>query len=64
VAVAVRKGDGDPVMPCGRCRQVLWEHGGPECLLDGDGTVQPLSAVLPGAFDPTHLAPPDPTPRN
>jgi cytidine deaminase len=55
VAVAVRKGNGEPVMPCGRCRQVLWEFGGAECLLDGDGTIQPLSAVLPGAFDATHL---------
>ena len=21
-------------MPCGRCRQLLWEHGGAECLID------------------------------
>jgi len=58
VAVAVRKADGEPVMPCGRCRQVLWEFGGAECLLDGDGTIQPLRAVLPGAFDGTQLPPP------
>jgi cytidine deaminase len=57
VAVAVRRADGSPVMPCGRCRQLLWEHGGPDCLLDASGTVQPLSAVLPDAFDPTHLDP-------
>jgi cytidine deaminase len=55
VAVAVRRADGGPVMPCGRCRQLLWEHGGAACLLDGDGTVQALAAVLPGAFDPSQL---------
>lgn len=44
-----------PVMPCGRCRQLLWEHGGPECLLDGNGQVQPMTAVLPGAFDASEL---------
>jgi cytidine deaminase len=54
-AVAVRKGDGGPAMPCGRCRQVLWEFGGAECLVDGDGTVQPLRALLPAAFDASHL---------
>jgi cytidine deaminase len=51
VAVATVAGDGQPVMPCGRCRQLLWEHGGPECLIDGDGTVRRLADVLPGAFD-------------
>jgi cytidine deaminase len=48
-------GDGQPVMPCGRCRQLLWEHGGPDCLLDGDGTPQPMRDVLPGAFDANQL---------
>ena len=28
VAVACVGGDGQPLMPCGRCRQLLWEHGG------------------------------------
>jgi cytidine deaminase len=51
VAVAVVAGDGQPLMPCGRCRQLLWEHGGPTCLVDGDGTARPLSDLLPGAFD-------------
>ena len=38
VAVSVTAGDGRPLAPCGRCRQVLLEHGGPELLLDaGDG---------------------------
>jgi cytidine deaminase len=51
VAVAVVAGDGQPLMPCGRCRQLLWEHGGPTCLVDGDGTPRALSELLPGAFD-------------
>jgi cytidine deaminase len=51
VAVAVRSGDGRPLMPCGRCRQLLWEAGGPDLLVDGDGSVRPMRDVLPGAFD-------------
>jgi cytidine deaminase len=50
-------GEAKPVMPCGRCRQLLWEHGGPDCLLDGDGRVQPMRDVLPGAFDANELSP-------
>jgi cytidine deaminase len=55
VAVAVVAGDGQPLMPCGRCRQLLWEHGGPACLVDGDGTPRPLGELLPGAFDETAM---------
>jgi cytidine deaminase len=51
VAVVTVAGDGQPVMPCGRCRQLIWEHGGPDCLVDGDGTPRPMREVLPGAFD-------------
>ncbi len=35
VAVSIVAGDGDPLAPCGRCRQLLYEHGGPELLVDG-----------------------------
>jgi cytidine deaminase len=56
VAVATRTGAGDPVMPCGRCRQVLWEAGGAELLVDGDGTPRAMRDVLPGAFDADRLA--------
>ncbi len=55
VAVVTVAGDGLPVMPCGRCRQLLWEHGGAECLVDGDGTARPMSEVLPGAFGAEHM---------
>ena len=56
VAVATRTGAGDPVMPCGRCRQLLWEAGGAGLLVDGDGTPRPMAEVLPGAFDADRLA--------
>ena len=56
VATATRTALGAPVMPCGRCRQLLWEAGGAELLVDGDGTVRPMSELLPGAFDAERLA--------
>ena len=50
VAFACVDGDGGPLLPCGRCRQLLWEHGGPELLVDtADGPV-PMSELLPRAF--------------
>jgi cytidine deaminase len=56
VAVAVVAGDGQPLTPCGRCRQLLLEHGGPDLLVDtGQGPVS-LSELLPGAFNDTELA--------
>ncbi|MBA2738750.1 MAG: cytidine deaminase [Nocardioidaceae bacterium] len=50
VAVACVDRSGAPLMPCGRCRQLLWEHGGPQCLLDTPAGVQAMSQVLPDAF--------------
>jgi cytidine deaminase len=55
VAVACRSGAGELLMPCGRCRQVLYEFGGPECLLDTPRGVLPMSEVLPDAFGPDDL---------
>jgi cytidine deaminase len=55
VAVSCVGGDGEPLMPCGRCRQLLWEHGGPECLLLTPEGVLPMSEVLPQAFGPDNL---------
>ncbi len=34
LAVACVDGNGCVLMPCGRCRQLIWEHGGAECLVD------------------------------
>lgn len=50
VAVSVVAGDGAPLEPCGRCRQLLLEAGGPELMLDADGSPQRLGDLLPGAF--------------
>jgi cytidine deaminase len=50
VAVSCVGGDGQALMPCGRCRQLLWEHGGPECLLMTPKGVLPMTEVLPQAF--------------
>jgi cytidine deaminase len=55
VAVSVVEGHGDPVMPCGRCRQLLWEHGGPDLLLETARGVRPMREVLPDAFGPEDL---------
>jgi cytidine deaminase len=55
VAVACRSGTGELLMPCGRCRQILYEFGGPDCLLDTPRGIVPMSEVLPDAFGPEHL---------
>ena len=56
VAVACVGGDGQPLMPCGRCRQLLWEHGGADMLLETVSLgVVPLREVLPDAFGPDDL---------
>jgi cytidine deaminase len=56
VAVSVVVGDGAPLVPCGRCRQLLLEAGGPGLLLDADGGPRSLGELLPGAFTPDDLA--------
>ncbi len=43
-------GQGEVIMPCGRCRQLLWENGGPSMLLWTVSGVKPMSEVLPDAF--------------
>ncbi len=55
VAVSCRSGSGELLMPCGRCRQLLYEHGGADCQLDTPRGVLPMSSVLPEAFGPEHL---------
>jgi cytidine deaminase len=58
VAISVTAGDGLPLAPCGRCRQLLLEHGGAELLVDqGPGaSPQRLGELLPGAFDSAELS--------
>ncbi|TXS56581.1 cytidine deaminase [Streptomyces sp. t39] len=48
-------GHGEPLVPCGRCRQLLYEFGGPALLLDTPEGVLSLSEMLPQAFGPGHL---------
>lgn len=61
VAFACVDAAGAPLQPCGRCRQLLYEHGGDDLLVDGplddDGnhTTLVMSEVLPWAFGPQHL---------
>lgn len=55
VAVACVDQHGQPLMPCGRCRQLLWEHGTPETLLNTPEGVLPMREVLPQAFGPQDL---------
>jgi cytidine deaminase len=55
VAFACVDGAGGVLMPCGRCRQLLWEHGGPDLLVDTPEGIVPMSDVLPMAFGPDHL---------
>lgn len=50
VAVACVDRHGNSLMPCGRCRQLLWEHGGPTCLLDSVSGIKTMAEILPDAF--------------
>jgi cytidine deaminase len=55
VAVSIVGGDGEPVMPCGRCRQLLYEAGGVDLLLETAHGVVRFDEVLPDAFGPDDL---------
>src|ERR1700727_898669 len=56
VGVGVVAGDGEALLPCGRCRQLLLEAGGPALLVDtADGPV-PLDQLLPASFGGGRLA--------
>src|SRR6201993_4647998 len=50
VALACVDSRGSPLMPCGRCRQVLLEHGGTELLIDHPAGPRRLGGLLPDAF--------------
>ena len=55
VAFTCTNGAGEAIMPCGRCRQLLWEHGGPGLLVDTPEGALPMHQVLPQAFGPQNL---------
>ena len=48
-------GQGEILVPCGRCRQLLFEFGGAELILETPLGLVPLSEMLPQAFGPGHL---------
>jgi cytidine deaminase len=58
VAVSVVAGDGQFLAPCGRCRQLLFEHGGNDLLLDAGEGAEPhrMADLLPLAFGPDDIA--------
>lgn len=55
VAVWCVDGAGETLMPCGRCRQLLWECGTPDTLLMTPEGILSLSRILPQAFGPDRL---------
>ncbi|RHA39678.1 cytidine deaminase [Cellulomonas rhizosphaerae] len=55
VAFTCVDGHGNVLMPCGRCRQLLFEHGGPRLLVETVSGVRPMTEVLPDAFGPADL---------
>ena len=55
LALACVDGSGSPLMPCGRCRQVLLEHGGPDLLIDHRDAARRLGDLLPEPFGPDDL---------
>ncbi|MGM1029861.1 MAG: cytidine deaminase [Actinomycetota bacterium] len=55
VAFACVNGAGERLMPCGRCRQLLFEHAAPDMLLDTVSGIRTIDQVLPDAFGPRQL---------
>lgn len=55
VAVVCMSGSAELLMPCGRCRQIIYELGGPECLVDTPFGPLPMAELLPHAFGPDKL---------
>lgn len=56
IALSCADAAGELLMPCGRCRQVLLEHGGPQMLIDHLRGPRALAELLPDAFGPADLA--------
>ena len=56
VAFTCVDGDGETLMPCGRCRQLLYEHSAEGMLLETVSGIRTIDEVLPDAFGPRQLA--------
>jgi cytidine deaminase len=48
-------GRGESLVPCGRCRQLLYEAGGPGLVLDTPAGDRTMAEMLPQPFGPAHL---------
>ncbi|MBN9156428.1 MULTISPECIES: cytidine deaminase [unclassified Microbacterium] len=55
VAFLCVNGEGETIMPCGRCRQLLFEHSAPGMLLETVSGIRTIDEVLPDAFGPRDL---------
>ncbi len=55
VAISCVDGQGNHLAPCGRCRQLLFEHGGANAILMTDDGPQTMAQMLPWAFGPDDL---------
>ncbi len=55
VAFVCVNGAGEVIMPCGRCRQLLFEHSAPGMILDTVSGLRTIEQVLPDAFGPRDL---------
>ena len=55
VAVLCVDAAGEYLAPCGRCRQLLFEHGGNDLLLMTPDGPMKMSIILPWAFGPDDL---------
>lgn len=47
--------DAETIMPCGRCRQLLYEHSAEGMILDTVAGIRTIDQVLPNAFGPRDL---------
>ena len=56
VAFTCVDGNGDALMPCGRCRQLLFEHSAEGMLLETVSGIRTIDEVIPDAFGPRTLA--------
>ncbi len=55
VAFVCVNGGGETIMPCGRCRQLLYEFAVPGMLLETVSGIRTIDEVLPDAFGPRDL---------
>jgi len=55
VALSCVDASGEPILPCGRCRQLMWENGGPRMLVDSKEGPLPMETLLPNGFGPADI---------